>query len=137
MSKSSLYREMIKRLEHAIKERQFFEASWYAYSLLEDRLISLIKSGGGVPGRPMMGKKIEALDKMVKAGTVEARNFESTKLRAWADDRNKLMHAMAEGKMTIDDVDAMVEKLANDGSALVRMYAAAAMRQKRIFNRTR
>jgi hypothetical protein len=131
MAKSSLYKEMIKRLDDACANRHFLEASWYAYAVLEDRLISLIKSGGGVPGRLMMGKKIEALDKLVKAGTVELRNFESTKLRAWADDRNTLMHAMAEGKMTIEDVDAMAEKLANDGSTLVRIYAAAAMRQKK------
>lgn len=137
MAKRPLYEEMIKRLDVAYSEKQFLEGSWYAYAILEDRLISLIRSGGGDPNITMMGTKIKALKTLVKAGSVDVRNFERVRLKAWAKDRNTLMHAMAGGTLTIEEVDAMAKKLASEGKALVRVYAAAAMRQKKIFKKTR
>ncbi|RKS85449.1 hypothetical protein DFR51_3368 [Sphingosinicella microcystinivorans] len=47
MGKFALYRQMIGRLDEAIEGRHFFEASWYVYALLEDRLISLLSANSG------------------------------------------------------------------------------------------
>jgi hypothetical protein len=137
MSKSSLYREMIKRLEHAVEERQFFEASWYAYAILEDRLISLIVSSGSSLAPNMMGPKIKLLEARAQTDLALAANFEMVRLNAWKRARNNLMHAMADGTMSIDDIDIHVAMLATEGAELVRIYSAAARRHKKQANRTR
>ena len=137
MKKYDLYEEMIRRLDVAVQNGHFFEASWYAYAVLEDRLNSMLNSGGfGSPIR-MMGPKIKKLDELAETNEVLRANFEKTRLNNWKDARNDLMHAMAEGLMSIDAIDHSVEELAQEGSELVRIYSAAARRQKRHAARTR
>jgi hypothetical protein len=137
MGKFAIYREMIARLEAAITCRYYLEASWYAYALLEDRLISLLESSGGNPGVRMMGPKIGALQTRSASDSSLSFNFEYTRLNAWKNARNDLMHAMAEGSIPIRDIDLRAEALAREGAALVRIYSAAARRQKRNAGRTR
>ena len=122
---------MIRRLDDALAGRHYFEASWYAYALLEDRLISLLKSAGSTRSLRMMGPKIGELDQLAQSDAVLAANYESTRLSAWKDDRNDLMHAMAEGSMSIEGIDAKAAALAAEGSELVRLYSAAARRAKK------
>lgn len=137
MGKFALYQQMIGRLDEAIAGRHFFEASWYAYALLEDRLISLLKSSGGYSAVKMMGPKIGKLNDRATSDPTLATNFEYTRLNVWKNARNDLMHAMAEGAMPMNDVDIRAKALAEEGAALVRIYAAAARRQKQIVGRTR
>jgi hypothetical protein len=122
---------MIRRLDDALAGRHYFEASWYAYALLEDRLISLLKSARSTQSVHMMGPKIGALNRLAQSDAVLAANYERTRLSAWKDDRNNLMHAMAEGSMSIEDIDAKAAALAAEGRELVRLYSAAARRTKK------
>lgn len=137
MGKFALYRQMIARLDEAIVGGHFFEASWYAYALLEDRLISLLASSGDSRSLRMMGPKIGELKDRSASDPTLATNFEYMRLNAWKDARNDLMHAMAEGAMPMSDIDLRAKALANEGAALVRIYSAAARRQKRVAGRTR
>lgn len=131
MAKYDLYEVMIRRLDEAIESNQFFQASWYAYALLEDRLLSLLKSSGSTRSLRMLGPKIGALNKLAQSDAVLSANFESVRLSAWNKVRNDLMHAMAEGSMSIEDIDAQAEALAAEGRELVRLYSAAARRVKK------
>lgn len=135
MAKHELYRALIERMDAALSNRCFFEASWYAYAILEDRLISLVQSStppGTTERTPRgMEKKMRILRDRTLANSSLSAFFKDVELDAWRKRRNQLMHAMAEGTLTIADVDAQGESLAEEGARLVRVYAAAAMRLKK------
>ena len=63
MAKDYNYKVLISRLGEAIKDEFFLEASWLAYAILEDRLVSALDETGGAvttTGRPirMLGPKL-------------------------------------------------------------------------------
>jgi hypothetical protein len=127
-------------MDAAYNASMYLEASWYAYSVLEDRLLSLLRSSGGVGeksngagGKPirMMGPKLKELSRRAKKDKLLKENFEHDKLDTWKASRNTLIHAMADATMPIEDIDAFAKKLAEDGRALVREYASACRRLKK------
>lgn len=140
MAKQELYRTLISRMEAAHGASMYFEASWYAYAVLEDRLLSLLRSSGGVgengdgaSGKPirMMGPKLKELARRARKDALLKANFEHDQLNTWKESRNNLMHAMAEATMSASDIDAAARKLAEDGRFLVREYSAACRRLKK------
>jgi hypothetical protein len=57
---------LIARMDEAIKEGFYLEASWIAYAVIEDRCDSALEKTGGIPtrnGRPiqMLGNKLKEL----------------------------------------------------------------------------
>lgn len=62
------YQQLLKRLEEAIDEGFFLEASWIAYAVIEDRICSALLKTGGLPqdpnGKPlqMLGSKLKVLE---------------------------------------------------------------------------
>ncbi len=137
MSKQALYSAFIKRMAAAHEARQYFESSWYAYTVLEDRLRSLLRSTGGEgvggPGKPirMMGPKLKELKYRAKKDELLKANFEHDRLNAWKEDRNNLMHAMADASMTLAQIDQGAERLSIEGAELVRVFSAACRRVKK------
>lgn len=140
MSKQALYKVFMARMEAAYNASMYLEASWYAYAVLEDRLVSLLRNSGGVgendggaSGKPirMMGPKLKELSRRAKKDKLLKENFEHDKLDAWKESRNNLMHAMGDATMTITDIDVTAKKLVEDGRALVREYASACRRLKK------
>jgi len=140
MVKHAHYKTFISRMKSAYEAGMYLEASWYVYAVLEDRLISLLRSsggvgenGGGAKGKPikMMGPKLKELTRRAKKDRLLKENFEHDRLNAWKESRNNLMHAMADGTMPVSDIDAAAKRLAEDGQVLVREYAAACMRLKK------
>lgn len=140
MAKQELYRTFISRMEAAYAGAMYFEASWYAYAVLEDRLVSLLRNSGGVgennggtSGKPirMMGPKLKELTRRAKKDALLKANFEHDQLNTWKESRNNLMHAMAEATMSVSDIDAAAKKLAEDGRILVGDYSAACRRLKK------
>jgi hypothetical protein len=118
----------------------YLEASWYAYAVLEDRLLSLLRSsggigenGGGASGKPirMMGPKLKELARRAKKDQLLKANFEYHMLHAWKEARNGLMHAMGDATMAIEDIDIAAKSLAEVGADLVRHYASACRRLKK------
>ena len=140
MPKQALYKIFMARMEAAYDASMYLEASWYAYAILEDRLVSLLKNSGGVgendggaSGKPirMMGPKLKELFRRAKKDKLLKENFEHNNLNNWKESRNNLMHAMGDATMPIEDIDATAKKLVEDGRALVREYAAACRRLKK------
>jgi hypothetical protein len=137
MPKQALYSAFIKRMKAAYESAQYFEASWYAYSVLEDRLRSLLRNSGGEgvggKGKPirMMGPKLKELKYRAKTDLLLKANFEHDRLNNWKDDRNNLMHAMADASMTIEQIDQSAKTLAEEGAVLVRDFSAACRRLKK------
>lgn len=136
--KRDLYSMFMSRMKGATESGQFFEASWYAYAVLEDRLRSLLRNSGGEGenngiGKPirMMGPKLRELKKRAKKDELLQANFEYNRLNTWKDDRNNLMHAMADATMTLEQIDVLAKALAQESEALVREYSSAAQRLKK------
>ncbi len=136
MSKQALYSTFISRMKEAHEAKRFFEASWYAYAVLEDRLRSMLRSTGGEgvggPGKPirMMGPKLKELKHRAKSDELLKVNFEHDRLNTWKEARNNLMHAMADAAMSIEQIDAQAEQLSLEGEELVRVFSAACRRLK-------
>lgn len=140
MPKEALYKTFMTRMRSAYKASMYLEASWYAYAVLEDRLVSLLRNSGGVGenaggsgGKPirMMGPKLKELSRRAQKDALLQVNFEHDKLNSWKDSRNNLMHAMGDATMPIDDIDEAARKLAEDGHSLVKEYASACRRLKK------
>lgn len=140
MPKQALYKTFMSRMDAAYKASMYLEATWYAYAVLEDRLVSLLRNSGGVGenngganGKPirMMGPKLKELSRRAKNDKLLNENFEHDKLNDWKESRNNLMHAMGDATMPIADIDAAAKKLAEGGQILVREYASACRRLKK------
>lgn len=147
--KSKLYKVYLDRQNNAYENDYFFESSWYSYAILEDRLVSLLRQTGGTTdanGNPlrMLGNKLEELkwrrntDADLKAVFPDHKNAAGTPnhgrlndLYVWKENRNRLIHGMADGTISLTDIDKMVYDLATDGLPLVRDFCSAAMRLKK------
>lgn len=140
MPKQALYKTFMSRMDIAYDSSMYLEASWYAYAVLEDRLVSLLQNSGGIGennggagGKPirMMGPKLNELTRRAKKDKLLKENFEHDKLNDWKESRNNLMHAMGDAALPIADIDSAAKQLAEDGRELVREYASAARRLKK------
>lgn len=144
MNKRKLFEVFLDRMAMAEAAAMPFEATWYAYAILEDRLVSMLRNSGGenyLNGKPikMMGPKIEQLRQRASSDTLLAANFpehdvddvDQTELGKWKLLRNELMHAMASGALSLDEIDDKVSEVSKGGAKLAREYAAAAARLKK------
>jgi hypothetical protein len=139
MRKRDLYATLIERCEAAAAKAAYFESSWYAYAVLEDRLRSLLRSSGGetktVDGVEktirMMGPKLDALRGRAKTNHRLRAGLPVPRLRAWINTRNSLMHRMADGTIRIEEIDEQVQQLALEGVDLARECSASARRLKK------
>jgi hypothetical protein len=142
--KDTIYQKYIGQFEETIKEGYFFEAAWLEYVLLEDRLVSLLRNSGGEfrpNGKPilMMGPKIDELKSRMAGNQILKGHLESddliSRLETWKDERNTLMHSMADGSLSIADIESKIKNLAETGAKLTRDYASAARRVKKHSNK--
>jgi len=140
-SKFSHYKAMIERMKAASAAGYHLEASWYAYAIIEDRLISILHNSGGAYERPgllfrNMGTKIGIVLKRKKKDSLLEAYFPDTttdELVKWKNERNDLMHAMGDGTSPIADIDTEIQKLSEDGEKLAHTYC----RQARLLKRNR
>ncbi|MFJ2527489.1 hypothetical protein [Pseudomonas helmanticensis] len=133
--KSYKYSELLARMDEAIKEEYFLEANWIAYSILEDRLTSILKeSGGGHEKIRMLGPKLIE----IKARSIDNLNMRKAffgdmfiKVELWKNKRNELMHAMADESKTTAQIDTDSMTLAIEGNEITRTLCAACRRFKK------
>ena len=133
------------RMSKAITANYYLEASWYAYAVLEDRLIAILSASGGAheknkPSRIMrnFGRKLDVIDQRRIRDSLLAVYFSDslmTGLRNWKNERNDLMHAMADASVPLTDIDRLAHLLAIDGRNHVKEVCRATRLLKR--NRTR
>lgn len=135
--KRALFESFHDRMNDAFEKRFYLEASWYAYALLEDRLVSMLRQSGGVGKNgsntpiKMLGPKLGELKSRGNTDKLLLENLPATKIHDWKEERNDLMHAMAEGTMTQAEIDKKAYLLALQGRELVKEVSAAAMRLKK------
>lgn len=138
-SKQELISELISRMEAAHASGAHFESAWYSYALLEDRMLSILRSSGGDKHKGdvirMLGPKIKEISARIGNGPgkndVLALAVNVKRAKAWSSSRNSLMHALADGTRTTQQIDQEAHALASEGIELVREVSASARRLKR------
>lgn len=139
--KRKLYENFFERMSAAKAAGFNLEASWYCYAIIEDRLTSLLRSSGGVgqnvSARPirMLGPKLKELKQRANNNALLKSLLPSQEIHDWKEERNDLMHAMAGGSLTIEEIDKRAYLLITNGEQLVKQLAASAMRMKKHGNK--
>lgn len=135
-NKYSIYEAFIGRLEDDYRKGYYFQSAWLEFALLEDRLNSILSnSGGKLQPKATMGPKIKELKKRSETNRLLYEYFEKglmlDRIETWKEVRNRFMHNMANGTMTVAEIDAEIKALANEGAVLVRDFASIARRVKK------
>jgi hypothetical protein len=138
ISKGESYKQLIKRMDDAITGEFYLEASWIAYAIIEDRLLSALAKTGGVPttkkGDPirMLGPKLQALrDRLATHSELRAAMLPDNTLDLidrWKESRNPLMHSMAEEAKPFFAHSEDAKALALEGKNVTRALCSAVMR---------
>lgn len=125
------YAELFTLMTQAAGARFYLEASWIAYALIENRVTTALVLTGGVPtnrrGVPlqMLGPKLDHVAKRLKtdadlAKAAAQQRLDLGLLNRWKDDRNRLIHAMAEPGESWATLSKAAADLATRADSLVR-----------------
>ncbi|KJG17567.1 hypothetical protein UB37_19745 [Photobacterium iliopiscarium] len=133
-SKREHYKDLMQRMNNAHNNKYYLEASWFAYTVLEDRLLSALRQSGGATYanfKPikMLGKKMQEIRLRKANDQLLAVYFNDAlmdKIHAWKEKRNDLTHAMADGTKTMTEIDRAAYLLSMDGKKLVKDTSNAA-----------
>lgn len=82
----------------------------------------------------MMGPKLRELKERCPNDPLLSGEFTKElqdRLDSWKDERNELMHAMADASVPIEEIDRSAEALAKTGAKLVRDYCSLCRRIKK------
>ncbi|MCD7890246.1 MAG: hypothetical protein LUG26_00275 [Ruminococcus sp.] len=124
----------LERIERAMKEQRYIEASWLIYSCLENRYFRTIlkfkkdcKYHTGKCNKKTnqlaISSKIGCLERLAQANVPYI--FESFRIelfaetRKWVKDRNKLMHNLLSLE-TYESADTEFQKLSEDGYRILK-----------------
>jgi len=138
-SKREHYNELMDRMDNAHNLEFYLEASWFAYTVLEDRLLSALRNSGGANysnHRPirMLGKKMQEINARKKKDKLLSAYFTDQlmdNIHKWKEERNDLTHAMADGTKNITDVDKAAYLLSTNAKKLVKDVCNAAILLKK------
>ena len=138
-AKNNHYKELMSRMNNAHDKEYYLEACWFAYTVLEDRLLSALRQSGGptyANHRPirMLGKKMQEIKQRKRNDNLLAAYFDDPlmdRIHNWKEDRNDLTHAMGDGTKSMAEVDKAAYLLSANAKKLVKDVCAAARRLKK------
>ena len=123
MRKMRLYEIFIQRQRSSFENGYYFESAWFTYSILEDRAVSMLRQSGEIGNLRMLGPKIAELktrlpnDAYLRGATLDGLIIDE--MYTWKERRNILMYRMAEGTISIEDIDKEIFLIANVGIKLI------------------
>lgn len=138
ISKATSYKLLLARLETALNCGFHLEASWIAYAVIEDRLLSALEKTGGIPATKkgqlltLLGTKIAYLhgrlssDPVLRGAILNGAVLDD--VSRWTKSRNYLMHDMARDNHPWTELDARAQELARSGRDVTRNLCSAVMR---------
>lgn len=137
--KNNHYKELMIRMDKAHQHKFYLEACWFAYTVLEDRLLSALRQSGGPTNAKnspiqMLGNKIKEIHHRNQNDELLKAYFDDSlmnRIHQWKEDRNDLTHAMADGTKTMNEVDKTAYLLSTNAKTLVADVCAAARRLKK------
>ena len=136
--KKKHYEELMVRMTKAIAAEFYLEAGWYASAIIEDRLVAVLKRSGGAldsKNKPirMLGPKLNLIRERRKTDALVRVYFPDEILNAidkWKNERNDLMHAMADASIPLPELDKTAYLLATQGQVLVKSVCRHARQLK-------
>lgn len=161
MGRAAFLGTMIARQKDAHCKGYYFEASWYAHGIFEDRTkricehilptgehppdslaekIQIIKTCCDadktkvVDGKPVRGTRKEGGNKIKIPKHPIYQTIDKgflENLHVWREDRNQLVHELATGKFNISQIDRDKKDLSTRGDKLVKEILATTMRIKK------
>ena len=135
-AKRELYSTLLKRMKESHDAKYYFEAGWYAYAIVEDRISAALRQTGGdrtAKGKEikMLGPKLDLLRKRSKTDAVLAATVTDemmTRIGVWKNTRNDLMHKIATGTISVKEMDASRITSSTDAEPIVRDLCNSVMR---------
>lgn len=132
--KNEYYIVLMHKMKEAHEHKFYLESSWFAFAILEDRLVSALRQSGGATyanNKPirMLGPKMEEIKKRKKTDQLLGAYFSDDlwdQVNKWKDDRNDLMHAMADGTQSIEDILQAAKQQSTGALTLVNSVCSAA-----------
>lgn len=132
--KNNHYKELMSRMNQAHENEYYLEACWFAYTVLEDRLLSALRQSGGAcyaNHRPirMLGKKMQEIRQRKRNDQLLAAYFNDAlmdRIHQWKGNRNDLTHAMADGTKPMSEIDKAAYLLSINAKGLVKDVCSAA-----------
>ncbi len=149
MKKSDWYKHLLNRVDEAIENEYYFEASFICYGIIEDRLNSMMKKNKLKIGFKGVAKKIKDLVKINENSFEQAfflKNWNSGEYQdkgvfqdilSWGEIyRKPMQHSLGdpkEYKATIGDFHTENSRdMAIEGKRVARELSASIMRWKKI-----
>lgn len=136
-SKRTTYSEGIAKIDQALREQFYLEASWIEYAMFEDRCDSMLEKSGGKPalnnGRHFISINRKICELRSRGRThpflISVTDFDALlqELHDWKERRNPIMHSLVEVPKSWSDINNETKLLAEDGRKLLGRVAAAAM----------
>lgn len=132
------YQELLNRVEKAIDNGFYLEATWIIYAVIEDRVCSALEKSGGLHqdsnGKPlrMLGSKLTALSKRMDEDPLLRKYLEKDRIIDrvinWKNKRNPLMHSLASEAKSWDAIEQEAKLVALEGKDLAWLLANAVSR---------
>ena len=140
-TKRNTYEQGIARIDQALSEGFWLEASWITYAMFEDRCDSLLnKSGGPVPashpnGFVSINKKITSLKQRSSSdqflSQVPGLAALLDEVHDWKNRRNPVMHSMVDVPRDWAAINADAQALAEDGREILGRFSSAVMKVRK------
>jgi len=157
-NKSKLYRDLLDRQRASHDAGYFYESSWFAHAVFEDRTSSIVSnSGDGTGARRLISEKLCTIQerwdatvaKLVRGKPVRDKKTGKKKrvakwprlhtverdlvdrVRTWTRNRNELVHKLANGDVSLTDADVLAAQLSDEALELTTQICAAARRVKK------
>ena len=134
MNKTHHYKILMHKMNEAHEHKFYLEASWFAFAIVEDRLVSTLRQSGGTTDSQnqeirMLGRKMGVISQRKRNDSLLAAYFTDElmgEIDVWKDKRNDLAHALAVGSQSIEDILTTAENLSEEAKDLVNKVCAAA-----------
>ena len=135
LQKYENYKEQMNRLKKAMANAFFLEALFIEYAIIEDRADAILRYEGNAinatKGFVSIDRKLKKIIKIAEQKkSLPNRYFSDdliTRVAAWKEERNRLMHALMKQNLTTEELCGLAE----DGRTLTRELCNRANNYKR------
>lgn len=131
------YMEQRGRLKKAMANHFLLEALFIEYAVIEDRTESILRHAGvySPDKHNTLCRKLNRIADIVRSKKSLLRKYITVEtidgIKAWKDDRNRLIHALMKQDMTTEEL----EKIAEDGKRYAKLLCSKATSYRRTIER--
>lgn len=134
-TKDEHYQYLLNKLDKAVEEEYFLEATWLSYSVIEDRVESAYRNATGSMPQGLFGAKLNSLKSVLSTHEATRKAFFGdmlNRIEVWKDRRNDLMHDLGGALRPKVEIEKEIKEVGTEGKLLAREFCAAVWRQKKM-----